>query len=701
MKAGLHAAIAAAFLLGMICTPQFAQTPDERSAAGNKQLLAWFAQSGNWRNEGVIYLDHSLNARLHTVPLQAVHLGDGFWAARRKVVTERGLPLMLSALEAHGVIDNFRRLSGRKNVPRKGPLSSDADLYGWIEAASWAIASNETPPASKMELQNEVDSLISDIAAAQDPSGYLNTYFVGDKAHQRFTDLPHSYESYCLAHLIDAGIAYFRATGNRSLLDVAIRFADYLVNNFGPTKRPLIAAHPDLETALVELYRTTGQSKYLEFTQYLFSGIERDRLKLRDSDIRYSFSVRPFTSHTELEGPPVTALYAAAAATDYFAESGDPAYKKTLDALWTDLTMRKISITGGIGSPSEGLGDAFESSHQPASTTPCTAIPNVMWNFRMLTLTGEARYADLLERALYNGANSGMSLSGTSYCDRNPAASNGERWRNGANEGACCGLALQRLFQVLPDYIYALSRDGVYVTLYHNSELDWHLEDGSGIQLLQMTSYPWGGDVQLTVNPQRTENFVVYLRWPGWAPSANLAVNGVPVPLSNAQRGTYVPISRTWKRGDTIQLSFPLQPLIMAANPRLVSLYGRGALMRGPLVYALEQIDQNNVSLNELFLRTRAPILTEWKREMLGGITVLKVPGYAAERNSGDEPLYEPLSASINRSRRPVLLTLIPYYATANRESTAMEVWIPIAPSDLMPTIFSPEGADPRRTALR
>jgi DUF1680 family protein len=700
MKGGLCAAIMAAFLLGGICVPEFAQTEDGRSANG-KQSLAWYAQSGNWRNEGVIYLDHSLNARLHTVPLQAVHLGEGFWAPRRKVVTERGLPLMLTLLEAHGVVDNFRRLSGRKNVTRKGPLSTDADLYKWIEAASWAIASNETPPANKTELQNEVDSLISDIVAAQEPSGYLNTYFVGDKAHQRFTDLTHSYEAYCLGHLIDAGIAYFRATGNRTLLDAAVRFADYLVNNFGPTKRPLIADHPDLEMALVELYRTTGQSKYLEFTQYLFSGIERDRLKLKDLDIRYSFGARPFTSHIELEGPPVSALYAAAGATDYFAESGDPAYKKTLDALWTDLTLRKISITGGVGLPGEGWGDAFELSHQPVSATPCTAIPNVMWAFRMLTLTGDARYADVLERALYNGANSGMSLSGTSYCDRNPATANGERWRNGGNEGACCALALQQLFEVLPDYIYALSRDGVYVTLYHNSELDWHLEDGSGIQLLQATNYPWGGDVQITLNPQRTANFVIYLRWPGWAPSANLAVNGIPIPLSNSQRGTYVPISRAWRRGDTVQLSFPMQPIIMAANPRLTNLYGRGALMRGPLVYAAEQADQNNVSLSELFLRIRPPILTEWKGEMLGGITVLKVPGYAVERNLGDEPLYEPLSISLSRNRRPVLLTLIPYYAIANRESTPMEVWIPIAPSDLIPIMFSPEGVDAHRTALR
>ena len=462
----------------------------------------------DWKSEGVIYLDHSLNARLHTVPISAVRVDDGFWAARRKVTTERSLPTLLDLLEEHGVFDNFRRLSGRKNVPRRGPVYTDSDGYKWIEAVSWALASNETPDAEKKTLRAKVEALISDIVAAQEPSGYLNTYYQGDKAHLRFTELTRSHEGYCLGHLIQAAIAYYRATGSRTLLDAAIRFADYIVDSFGPSKRPFVTGHPELEMAMVELYRTTGQSKYLDFTRYLFSGIERDRLKLKDSEMRYMFSGKPFTSHTEFEGHAVRALYAASGATDYFAEAGDPAFQRTLDLLWTDLTARKMYITGGVGSRTAGesFGDDYELPNANAYAETCAAVANVMWNFRLLTLTAEARYADLLERTLYNGANAGMSLSGTTYCYRNPLASSGEKLRNPWYDTTCCPPNIERLFESLPGYFYAMSRDGVYVNLYNTSELNWHMEDGLKLKLTQATNYPWSGDIRSLLLPNTPLN---------------------------------------------------------------------------------------------------------------------------------------------------------------------------------------------------
>lgn len=637
-----------------------------------------------WRDEGVIYLDHSLNARLHPVPIQAVHMGDGFWSARRKVTTERSLPTLLDLLEEHGVVDNFRRLSGRPDLPRKGPLYTDSDLYKWIEAASWALASNETSDAEKQQLRGDIESLVSHIIAAQEPSGYLNTYFVGDKAHLRFTDLPHSHEDYCLGHLIQAGIAYYRATGNRKLLDAGIRFADYVVDNFGPTKRPFVTGHPELEMALIELYRTTRQTKYLEFARYLFSGVEKDRLKLKDADMRYMFSGKPFTSHTEFEGHAVRALYASSGATDYFTETGDPAYKRTLDLLWTDLTMRKMYITGGVGSRAAGesFGDAYELPAEQAYAETCAAVANVMWNFRLLALTGDGRYADVMERALYNGANSGMSLSGTLYCYRNPLASSGEKLRNPWYDTTCCPPNLERLLESLPGYFYATSRAGVYVNLYHSSELDWHLEDGTPLKLTQTTSYPWSGEITLTIAPAHASDFSLYVRWPAWASSADVQVNGQPFTLSPAQRGSYLAISRNWKPGDTVTLNFPMQPVVTVANPRVTDEYGRIALQRGPLVYALEQIDQSGATLPEIFYRTSTSITSEMRKDLLGGITVLKVSAQAAEKPLGGEPLYEPLSAVLNRPKRPVNLTFIPYYAIANREPTPMEVWVPISKFD-------------------
>jgi len=653
------------------------------AAAWTLVLNAQSPQPDEWKSEGVLYLNHSLNARLHPVPIQAVHLGDGFWTARRKVTTERSLPTMLDLLEEHGVVDNFRRLSGRPDLPRKGRISSDSDLYKWIEAAAWALASNETSDSDKPKLRGDIESLASHILAAQEPDGYLNTYFVGDKARLRFTDFAHSHEDYCLGHLIQAGIAYYRATGSRKLLDAGIRFANYVVDNFGPTKRPFITGHPELEMALAELYRTTGQIKYLEFARYLFSGVEKDRLKLKDSDVRYMFSGKPFTSRTEFEGHAVRALYAASGATDYFTETGEPAYKRTLDLLWTDLTMRKMYITGGVGSRASGesFGDAYELPAEQAYAETCAAVANVMWNFRLLNLTGNARYTDVLERALYNGVNSGMSLSGTLYCYRNPLASSGEKLRNPWYDTTCCPPNVERLFESLPGYFYATSRDGIYVNLYQTSELDWRLEDGTPFKLAQETSYPWAGNVKLTVTVAHPTGFTLYVRWPSWAESADIQVNGRPI-SAPGKRGSYLPISRNWNSGDSVTLDFPMQPTVLVANPRVSDEYGRVALQRGPLVYALEQIDQNGVTLPDIFYRSGTPVATETRKDLLGGVTILKVSGQAAEKPVEEESLYEPLSSALNRAKRPVNLIFVPYYAIGNREPTPMEVWVPISKFD-------------------
>lgn len=651
-------------------------------------LLRAQGQNQHWENQGVIYLDHSLNARMHPVPIQAVRLGEGFWSSRRKVTTERSLPTMLQLLEDHGVIDNFRRLSVRPDLPRKGPLYTDSDLYKWTEAASWAIASNETSDADKQRLRAQIETLITIISGAQEPSGYLNTYFAGDKAHLRFTDLLHSHEDYCLGHLLQAGIAYYRATGSRRLLDVGIRFADYIVDTFGPpTKRPFITGHPELEMALVELYRTTGQVKYLDFARYLFSGVERDRLKLKDSEMRYTFSGKPFVSRTELEGHAVRALYATSGATDYFTETGDPAYKRTLDLLWTDLTMRKMYITGGVGSRAAGesFGDAYELPNQEAYAETCAAVANVMWNFRLLTLTGDAKYDDVLERALYNGVNSGMSLSGTLYCYRNPLASNGEKLRNPWYDTTCCPPNVERLFESLPGYFYGVSRDGVYVNLYHNSELNWHLDNGIGLKITQITNYPWSGDVKLIVNPAHRADFSLYIRWPAWAASAEVQVNGQPIQIGNT-RGSFIALWRNWSPGDTVTLNLSMLPVPTVANPRVADDYGRLALQRGPLVYALEQIDQGGAALGDLFVRASGPVASDTRKDLLGGITVLKMLGQASERSLSEEPLYEPLTLAVERAKRPITLTFVPYYAIGNREPTPMEVWVPMSKFEAMRT---------------
>jgi DUF1680 family protein len=320
-----------------------------------------------------------------------------------------------------------------------------------------------------------------------------------------------------------------------------------------------------------------------------------------------------------------------------------------------------------------------------------------MWNFRLLALTGDARYADVMERTLYNGVNSGMSLSGTLYCYRNPLASNGERLRNAWYDTTCCPPNVERLFESLPGYFYGMSRDGVYVNLYHNSELDWHLESGVPLKLVQATNYPWSGDVKITLYPQRTSDFTVYLRWPAWAATADIQVNGQAVDGSDSKRGSYVAVARTWKPGDTVTLSLGLQPVPTVANPRAADLYGRLAMQRGPVVYALEQIDQPGAAIGDIFVRPSGPVTVDFRKDLLGGVAVLKLSGQAAEKSLGEEPLYQPLTSAVNRVKRPISLTFIPYYAIGNREPTPMEVWVPISRFDNPAGSPAAANLDPRR----
>jgi hypothetical protein len=488
-------------------------------------LPAALAQAPDVKSRGVIDTTKSPHATLHSVPVEAVKMGDGFWTPRMKVNVERSIPTLLDLMEQHGIVDNFRRLSGRKQVERRGPLYTDSDLYKWMEAVAFVLQSGDSP-----RLRATLDSLIDEVLAAQEPSGYLNTYYVGERESKRFTEQERGHELYCLGHMLQAGIAYYRATGNRKLLDGGIKFANYLVENFGPAKRPALTGHPELEMALVELYRTTGERQYLDFAGYLLSGVEKERLKLSDRMTVYMFSGTPFTSRTQFEGHAVRAMYAASGATDYYLETGDPVYWKTLSLLWQDMARHKLYITGGVGSRAAGeaFGEPYELPNSQAYTESCAAIANMMWNWRMLAATGEARFMDIIERALYNGINSGMSLDGTLYCYRNPLESSGEKIRNPWYDTTCCPPNLQRTLASLPGYLYSTSAEGLYVHLFHNSTLKWSLENGTPLEVVQATKYPWEGEVALTLTPATASDFTLFVRIPAWAAGTRVRVTARP-----------------------------------------------------------------------------------------------------------------------------------------------------------------------------
>ncbi len=641
-----------------------------------------------WRDQGVLNLANSPYAKLHSVPVRAVTIEEGFWSKRRKTNVERSIPTMRVELEEHGRMDNFRRLVGKSSAPQIGPYYSDSDIYKWTEAVGWALQSGDRP-----ELHQVTQSMIREVVAVQEPSGYLNTYFQGDRVPQRM--LPHTqevgHELYCLGHMLQAAVAYYRATGDATLLEAGQKFVDnFLIPNYGPgaNQKPIIAGHPEIEMSLIELYRTTGKRQYVDLAGYILHGDERVPLEPRA--IVYMFCGIPFTSRTKLEGHAVRAMYACCGATDYYLETGDPAYWKTLNVLWDDLSKRQMYITGGVGARSQGesFGEPYELPNAQAYGESCAAIGNMMWNWRMLAASGEARFTDVIERALYNGINSGMSLDGTTYCYRNPLAFDPSAFdgfrgspniRNPWYDTTCCPPNLERTFASLPGYFYGTSKDGVYVHLYDNSVLDWHLENGTPLKIQQRTNYPWSGEVQLTISPAQAADFTLHVRIPGWARHASVAVNGKTVAAEDA--GQYLPIQRRWKPGDTVSLSFPMTAEIVASNPRVAEDTGRVAVQRGPIIYCMEQIDQaNGNSLSDLSIAVEQKpgneFQSEYKNDLLDGVEVLHHKGAAYEVSSSQEALYSEASFSA-RKTRPEDLTLIPYYAWANRQPTPMQVWVP------------------------
>ena len=641
-----------------------------------------------WQDQGVINTANSPYAKLHSVPVRAVIIDEGFWSKRRKTNVGRSIPTMHDELEAHGRMDNFRRVVRRSSAPQKGPYFSDSDIYKWMDAVGWALQSDSLP-----ELRRTTEKMIREVVAIQEPNGYLNTYYQDDRVSLRMSqhDQEVGHEMYCLGHMIQGAIAYYRATGDTTLLDAGERMVDdFVIPNYGPgpNQKPIISGHPEIEMALIELYRTTGKHQYVDLAGYILHG--DDRWKIEPERIVYMYCGIPFTSRTKLEGHAVRAMYACCGATDYYLDTGDPAYWKTLNTLWEDLVKRQMYVTGGVGARSQGeaFGDPYELPNTQAYGESCAAIGNMMWNWRMLAASGEAKFTDVIERALYNGINSGMSLDGTTYCYRNPLAFDPaffEGFRGSPNirnpwyDVTCCPPNIERTFSSLPNYFYSTSKDGLYVHLYDNSNLDWHLEDGTGIKVQQKTNYPWEGAVELTLSPAQATDFTFYVRIPSWANGASVAVNGKTEPSVKA--GEYLPLRRTWKPGDRVSLNFPMDTVPVGANPRVAEDRGKVAVRRGPIIYCMEELDQpQGASLADLAIaagpRTSKDFHSEYKADLLDGVVVLHHRGSAYETSSASEALYTPVTPAPRKSR-PADLKFIPYYVWANRQPSAMQVWVP------------------------
>jgi uncharacterized protein len=635
----------------------------------------------------------SPHASLKPVPLDAVTLTNGFWAPWRDRVRQHTLRAQYELLESTGRLANFRRAAGKGEGEFQGLFFNDSDVYKWLEAASWALATGEDAELTKM-----VNATIDLVTAAQETDGYLNTYYMFERTAERWSNLRDQHELYCAGHLFQAAVAHYRATGQSSLLDVARRFADLICETFGSgdTQRPGVAGHPEIEMALVELARATSERRYLEQAAYFVDARGHGII----GGLHYHQDHAPLREVERLAGHAVRAVYLTAGATDLYAETGDPALGEALLRLWQRMVQRQMYITGGLGPryTGEAFGADYELPNARAYAETCAGIANLMWAWRMLQLDGGTEYADVMERALYNAALPGFGLDAESYFYVNPLATDGmpEPGRSLGGRGeiyrrqpwftcACCPPNVARLLTQLPGYLYSTSDDAsagptLWVHHFASNEASITLPDGRAVQVIQRTRYPWNGQVILEI--LTPGDYTLRIRIPGWCraeeerdrPTAS--VNSGPCP-GEVLPGRYLTLQRTWEVGDSVCITLPMPVRRIAAHPYVLENAGRVALMRGPLLYCLEQTDHPGIDLRDVILPDESELTHTFRRDLLGGVEVIEGEGLHAPPDSAwRDALYRDAAEATPTASEPVKLIAIPYYAWANREVGAMQVWL-------------------------
>jgi uncharacterized protein len=619
-------------------------------------------------------------ARLRPVALGAVTIDDAFWAPRMRTNRESTLPSQYRLLWETGRIDNLLRAAGKLDGEFQGRYFNDSDVYKWLEAASWAVAAS--PDAEpELELEAMIDEAIAVVEDAQCADGYLNSYFARERADQRWTNFD-LHEMYCAGHLFQAAVAHHRATGSTRLLDVATRFADHIDATFGPEEGKRIGTdgHPEVEMGLVELARETGERRYVDLAGFLVD--VRGHGVLGNAygrfGTKYHQDHQPFRELDEIVGHAVRAVYLNAGVADLYAETGEAALLDALHRLWRSMTLRKMYVSGGVGSRYEGesFGEDYELPNALAYTETCAAIGSIMWNWRMLLIEGDARYADLLERTLYNAMLPGVSLDGETYFYQNPLADEGSHRRQTWFGTACCPPNVARTLASLPGYLYGVSDEGVWVHLYAASTARITLADGRLVALRQETRYPWDGEIAITVGGEGV--FSLLLRIPAWCEQgAALTVNGLPAPDSLVP-GSYAEVRRDWRSGDTVHLRLPMPVRCVESHPYVEENSGRVALMRGPLLYCVEQVDNPDAALDDIELRGGASFRTDFRPDLLGGVEVITADARVnAPDDSWDTALYRTTQSDERGvDGESVSLTAIPYHAWANREPGPMRVWL-------------------------
>jgi len=662
------------------------------------------------------------------VPFTAVKLMDGFWAPRIETNRAVTIPAIFKKCEETGRIDNFAIAGGLMKGEYKGERYNDTDVYKTIEGASYSLMVHPDPT-----LAGYLDGVIAKIAAAQEPDGYLYTPRTASPGKvqpgtgaERWAELAISHELYNAGHLYEAAAAHYLATKKRSLLDVALKNADLVARTFGPEpgKRRGFPGHQEIELALVKLYRLTGKAEYFDLAKYFLDqrghGVELRQYPPGNRFAIYNDATqiqahKPVWEQDEAVGHAVRLTYMASGMADVAALTGDRTYFEAVRKLWENVAGKKMYLTGGIGSrhDRERFGENYELPNLTGYLETCASIGMAFWNHRMFLLTGDAAYLDVMERVMYNGVLSGVSLDGTLFFYPNPLESDGKYQFNKGRAGrapwfgvACCPGNVSRFLPSVPGYVYATKGDVLYVNLFVAGEAKIDL-GGKPVEIKQDTRYPWDGTIRLTVDPERKVEFALHVRIPGWAQDrpvptdlyryeergtakATIRVNGRLVAL-DLDKG-FARIRRTWKKGDRVEIVLPMEARRVAAHPSVKDDEGFVAVERGPLVYCAEWPDNGGRALN-IVLPDTTRFKAETRPDLLGGVVVLTGDALAAgpaavtrvgegaakDAAADDEENAPPASCrrlAPGAPLRPHRLVLIPYYAWAHRGDGEMSVWL-------------------------
>ncbi|NLR58587.1 glycoside hydrolase family 127 protein [Chitinophaga polysaccharea] len=617
------------------------------------------------------------------VAFTQVKVNDNFWAPKIRTNASVTIPYTLEQCRKTGRIDNFLRAAGKLPGDKftEYPFD-DTDLYKVIEGASYGLQTQPNPA-----LERYLDTLITIIGNAQEKDGYLYTFrtmkaakphdWIGSKRWEKEEDLSH--ELYNAGHLFEAAVAHYQATGKRTLLNIAIRNADLLVKDFGWGKEEKFPGHQIVETGLTRLYRVTGNKSYLDLAKF-FLDVRGPGTK--DSQ-EYNQAYKKVVDQHEAVGHAVRAAYMYTGMADVAALTGDRKYLSAIDDIWEDVVDRKLYITGGIGATGAGeaFGAAYELPNMSAYAETCAAIANVYWNNRMFLLHGDSKYIDVLERTLYNGLLSGVSISGDRFFYPNPLASMGQHQRSAWFGCACCISNMTRFLPSMPGYVYAQKDNDLYVNLFVGDAATIQLKAGK-VGIAQQTDYPWNGKDDITINTAKPTAFTLKVRIPGWAENRpvpgnlyfeedNSAVT-IPIllngqPLHYTVEKGYAVIKRTWKKGDKVTIDLPMDvKKVLAATPVKDDQY-RFALERGPIMYCLEGPDNKDATVQNIVVAKDAAVTPVFQTNLLNGVMTLQMPGSSSSRQLNSDAL-------INSQQT---VTAIPYYSWANRGPAEMTVWIP------------------------